>query len=195
MPPHPLRILPFEDAPSQFVPGQERDDVVGVGPHDEDVRRCLDRDVMEPSIANDLRDASFVRERERSGGRVWDCASGARCAAWVPVWSDLFVPKRTGGGSTFSVQPLTERNFKDLEDLFGQPGGSIVRGCWCMHYRRTGSSSTGKARRARPTNVSSSPSHHPTGHRGLSAISMESRWDGSVSDRGRTTSGSNDLRS
>ena len=55
-----------------------------VGPHDEDVRRCLDRDVMEPSIANDLRDASFVRERERSGGRVWDCASGARCAAWVP---------------------------------------------------------------------------------------------------------------
>ena len=55
------------------------------------------------------------------------------------------MPKRTGGGSTFSVQPLTERNFKDLEDLFGQPGGSIVRGCWCMHYRRTGSSSTGKA--------------------------------------------------
>jgi GNAT superfamily N-acetyltransferase len=27
----------------------------------------------------------------------------------------------------------------DLELLFGLPGGSIVRGCWCMHYRLTGS--------------------------------------------------------
>jgi hypothetical protein len=26
----------------------------------------------------------------------------------------------------------------DLEELFGLPGGSIVRSCWCMAYRRTG---------------------------------------------------------
>ena len=29
-------------------------------------------------------------------------------------------------------------NWADLEYLFGLPGGSIVRGCWCMAYRRTG---------------------------------------------------------
>jgi GNAT superfamily N-acetyltransferase len=31
----------------------------------------------------------------------------------------------------------------DLELLFGLPGGSIVRGCWCMHYRLTGSRPAG----------------------------------------------------
>jgi GNAT superfamily N-acetyltransferase len=38
----------------------------------------------------------------------------------------------------FDAAPLTDTNFGDLEDLFGRPGGSIVRGCWCMFYRRTG---------------------------------------------------------
>ncbi|MBI4306900.1 MAG: GNAT family N-acetyltransferase [Chloroflexi bacterium] len=37
------------------------------------------------------------------------------------------------------VQPLTAERFDDLAELFGRPGGSIVRGCWCMYYRRTGS--------------------------------------------------------
>jgi GNAT superfamily N-acetyltransferase len=41
----------------------------------------------------------------------------------------------TGG---FAAAPLTDANFADLEELFGRPGGSIVRGCWCMFYRRTG---------------------------------------------------------
>jgi GNAT superfamily N-acetyltransferase len=38
----------------------------------------------------------------------------------------------------FSTWPLTPGNWADLERLFGLPGGSIVRGCWCMAYRRTG---------------------------------------------------------
>jgi len=38
-------------------------------------------------------------------------------------------------------RPLTPETWTDLEQLFGLPGGSIVRGCWCMHYRRTGTNS------------------------------------------------------
>jgi GNAT superfamily N-acetyltransferase len=38
----------------------------------------------------------------------------------------------------FSTRPLTPETWADLEDLFGLPGGSIVAGCWCMFYRRTG---------------------------------------------------------
>ncbi len=38
----------------------------------------------------------------------------------------------------FAARPLTPATWPDLEALFGMPGGSIVRGCWCMHYRRTG---------------------------------------------------------
>jgi GNAT superfamily N-acetyltransferase len=40
--------------------------------------------------------------------------------------------------SGFTVRPLTPDTWADLEELFGLPGGSIVRGCWCMFYRRTG---------------------------------------------------------
>ena len=38
----------------------------------------------------------------------------------------------------FEARPLTPETFGDLEALFDLPGGSIVRGCWCMFYRRTG---------------------------------------------------------
>ena len=38
----------------------------------------------------------------------------------------------------FVVRPLDSDTWPDLEDLFGLPGGSIVRGCWCMYYRRSG---------------------------------------------------------
>lgn len=38
----------------------------------------------------------------------------------------------------FSTRPLTPETWADLETLFAQPGGSIVRGCWCMFYRRSG---------------------------------------------------------
>jgi len=41
------------------------------------------------------------------------------------------------------VLPLTAARWGDLVQLFSRPGGSIVRGCWCMYYRRTGSGSHG----------------------------------------------------
>jgi GNAT superfamily N-acetyltransferase len=44
--------------------------------------------------------------------------------------------------ATFSTRPLDEHTWADLEALFGQPGGSIVRGCWCMFYRKSGAGST-----------------------------------------------------
>ncbi len=37
------------------------------------------------------------------------------------------------------IHTLTARRFRDLESLFNGPGGSQVRGCWCMFYRRSGS--------------------------------------------------------
>jgi len=38
----------------------------------------------------------------------------------------------------FEARPLTPETWGDLEALFDLPGGSIVRGCWCMYYRRSG---------------------------------------------------------
>jgi GNAT superfamily N-acetyltransferase len=45
----------------------------------------------------------------------------------------------------FESRPLTPATWGDLEALFGLPGGSIVRGCWCMYYRRTGTVSVSAA--------------------------------------------------
>ncbi len=45
----------------------------------------------------------------------------------------------------FEARPLTPETFGDLEALFDLPGGSIVRGCWCMFYRRTGPVAVGAA--------------------------------------------------
>jgi GNAT superfamily N-acetyltransferase len=36
------------------------------------------------------------------------------------------------------IRPLTPERWPDLEKLFNAPGGSQVRGCWCMFYRRSG---------------------------------------------------------
>src|SRR5690242_21378344 len=36
------------------------------------------------------------------------------------------------------IEPLTRERWSDLVDLFGRPGGSVARGCFCMYYRRTG---------------------------------------------------------
>jgi GNAT superfamily N-acetyltransferase len=41
------------------------------------------------------------------------------------------------------VHPLTRDRWKDLVELFNRPGSSIVRGCWCMYYRKSGSSGVG----------------------------------------------------
>ena len=43
----------------------------------------------------------------------------------------------------FEARPLTPETWNDLEELFGRPGGSIVRGCWCMYYRRSGKAPAG----------------------------------------------------
>ena len=40
--------------------------------------------------------------------------------------------------SPLEIHPLEPKRWKDLETLFGGPGGSQVRGCWCMFYRRSG---------------------------------------------------------
>ncbi len=45
----------------------------------------------------------------------------------------------------FAVHPLTKRRWNDLVELFNRPGGSIVRGCWCMYYRKTGQGGHGEA--------------------------------------------------
>jgi GNAT superfamily N-acetyltransferase len=44
----------------------------------------------------------------------------------------------TGSPGSFGSRPLTTQTWPDLEYLFGLPGGSMVRGCWCMFYRTTG---------------------------------------------------------
>jgi GNAT superfamily N-acetyltransferase len=45
----------------------------------------------------------------------------------------------------FEARPLTAATWSDLEALFALPGGSIVRGCYCMYYRRSGKVSVGAA--------------------------------------------------
>lgn len=44
------------------------------------------------------------------------------------------------------VLPLTKGRWDDLVELFSRPGGSIVRGCWCMYYRKSGASSHGSGK-------------------------------------------------
>jgi GNAT superfamily N-acetyltransferase len=45
----------------------------------------------------------------------------------------------------FEVRPLTNHTWADLESLFDLPGGSIVRGCWCMYYRKAGKVAVSRA--------------------------------------------------
>ncbi|MGN6676887.1 MAG: hypothetical protein ACTHKL_03805, partial [Streptosporangiaceae bacterium] len=45
---------------------------------------------------------------------------------------------RDRGLGEFTTRPLTPQTWADLEQLFDLPGGSIVRGCWCKFYRRSG---------------------------------------------------------
>jgi GNAT superfamily N-acetyltransferase len=46
-------------------------------------------------------------------------------------------------GRSFEAKPLTPATWGDLDALFALPGGSIVRGCWCMYYRRSGRAAAG----------------------------------------------------
>ena len=42
--------------------------------------------------------------------------------------------------SPLDIHPLDAHRWRDLEKLFNGAGGSQVRGCWCMCYRRSGRS-------------------------------------------------------
>ncbi len=48
-------------------------------------------------------------------------------------------------GYAFESRPLTPEAWVDLEALFNLPGGSMVRGCWCMYYRKSGAVSVNAA--------------------------------------------------
>lgn len=37
-----------------------------------------------------------------------------------------------------TVRPLTPKRWPDLEAIFNARGCSVARGCWCMHYRKSG---------------------------------------------------------
>ena len=41
-------------------------------------------------------------------------------------------------GMNLDIKPLTAKRWDDLVELFGRPGASIARGCYCMCYRRSG---------------------------------------------------------
>jgi ribosomal protein S18 acetylase RimI-like enzyme len=45
---------------------------------------------------------------------------------------------------SFTTQPLTAKNFADLEAIFNARGCSVARACSCMYYRKTGGSGWGK---------------------------------------------------
>jgi GNAT superfamily N-acetyltransferase len=40
---------------------------------------------------------------------------------------------------TLTVLPATPERWPDVEAIFNARGCSVARGCWCMHYRRSGS--------------------------------------------------------
>ena len=40
---------------------------------------------------------------------------------------------------TLTVLPATPDRWSHVEAIFGAKGCSVARGCWCMHYRRSGS--------------------------------------------------------
>ena len=47
------------------------------------------------------------------------------------------------------AHPPTKDRWQDLVELFGRPGASIVRGCWCMYYRKSGQSGIGPGQQNR----------------------------------------------
>lgn len=49
-----------------------------------------------------------------------------------------------GQQGKFEAKPLTTVTWPDFEELFNRPGGSIVRGCWCMYFRRSGQHPAGE---------------------------------------------------
>src|SRR5205814_4786436 len=54
-----------------------------------------------------------------------------------------------GRRMTFTTKPLTAATWPDLEAIFNGRGCSVARACWCMYYRKTGSTGWGAADYAR----------------------------------------------
>ncbi|MEJ6024215.1 GNAT family N-acetyltransferase [Ramlibacter sp. PS4R-6] len=50
---------------------------------------------------------------------------------------------------TFTTKPLTAATWPDLEAVFNARGCSVARACWCMFYRKTGSTEWGTAEYAK----------------------------------------------
>jgi GNAT superfamily N-acetyltransferase len=50
----------------------------------------------------------------------------------------ITVSNRLMAQPSFEIHPLTSDRWPDLVELFGRPGASIARGCYCMFYRRSG---------------------------------------------------------
>jgi len=50
----------------------------------------------------------------------------------------VHVSRRACHTAALEVHPLTPSRWDDLVMLFNGRGGSQVRGCWCMYYRRSG---------------------------------------------------------
>jgi GNAT superfamily N-acetyltransferase len=95
-------------------------------------------------------------QSRRWGLRPRLSAQGHRCRAEIGGEGFVFPHKATDAGlvpwaaecqtaAMFEVRPLTEQTWSDLEELFDLPGGSIVRGCWCMFYRTVGQVNISKA--------------------------------------------------
>ena len=54
-----------------------------------------------------------------------------------------------------SFEPLTPARWPDLEAVFGAKGCSIARQCWCMAYRKTGSTKVTEGQTIAATNRAS----------------------------------------
>lgn len=65
---------------------------------------------------------------------------GVRCDRRGPDTSRTPANRTNVAGvvQPFEARPLTPQTWADLEALFGLQGGSQVRGCWCVYYRKSG---------------------------------------------------------
>lgn len=45
-----------------------------------------------------------------------------------------------GDGVKLTTKPLSADNWSDLEAIFAAKGCSVARACWCMYYRKSGTS-------------------------------------------------------
>ena len=75
-----------------------------------------------------------------------------------------------------TVLPATSGRWPDVEAIFNARGCSVARGCWCMHYRRSGSVPAGTSRAK-------------LYHAGLKALVDAGRSPGLIAYRGKVPVG------